>query len=237
VKTGRSKTKKIIKMIKDLVKEVSLGAVMVLRPGNEEETQKGFYAPASISLIRCLPQGHPPKSGLYTLVDCGAPGEEELIKNYLREEGISLNRIGQVLITHNHPDHNGNVNLFRRADIITPDSIFDVNLPNFFKLIPSDFYQRPGNEYTNNLLIDQIKLVSTPGHSGWDYSVINSSSKGDVAIVGDLFWSEEDFENDSEFMELCVNPEMQKRSRAWIREILRPDVIIPGHGEAFAPKY
>jgi len=225
-------------MANSLVEEVSKGRVTVLRAGEEQENRDGsFYAPASITLIKELLKGVSSRRGFYTLIDCGGYGEQENIRDLLQQQKIFPAYIAQVLGTHNHPDHIGNLHLFNEADILLPDSRFRVKKPNEFGLVPSSLYRGPGISYQEGIVDESTSLISTPGHSGWDLSVLYKGAKGRIAMVGDLFWSEEDFYKDSEFMGLCVNPEMQKRSRDHIRENLKPEVIVPGHGEAFAPKY
>lgn len=219
-------------MEEDLVKKISDGEVVVLRAGEEREEGDEFYAPATISLVRYQ------ESGLNKtfLIDVGGFGEEKKIEKLLKNKKILLRDISSVFITHNHPDHSGNISLFKNSTIFMPDSIFRVDKPNYFKLIPQEAYRTPGKKCLPSDLV-KFKILSTPGHSGWDYSVIYPCSNGKIAIVGDLFWSKEDWENDSEYLGLCVNPKLQERSRDYIRIKLRPDIIVPGHGPAFAPKY
>lgn len=227
-------------MVDDLIQKVSNGDVVVLRSGAEGPSPLfagGFYAPATITLIKRFFRREPKNRGLYTLVDTGGVGESEKVRELLQSQGISPGLISQVLVTHTHPDHFGNPGMFEHANIITPDSIFERLFPNHFRLMLSGFYQKPGEEYNGCLLDKKTRLISTPGHSGWDFSVIYGGLGGTVAMVGDLFWSQKDFEEDSEFRELCVNPVMQMRSREYVRKHLRPDVIVPGHGPAFKPQY
>lgn len=216
-------------MSKNLMEEISNGDVLVLRSGEEKETERGFYAPASITLIK------DPRGGI--IVDVGCFGEEEIIKELLLAKGFSLKQIEKVIITHNHPDHLGNVGMFRNnnSKIYMPDSSFSVTAPNYFGLMPDKFYESPGKKIYNQ--DSKVNIISTPGHSGWDISVLYKGKEGTIAIVGDLFWSQKDWKEDSEFLGLCVNPKMQKISRKYVKEKLRPSVIIPGHGPAFATKY
>ena len=116
-----------------------------------------------------------------------------------------------------------------------PDSIFSTASPNNFELMQRDFMLKPGNE--QRTINREIALISTPGHSGWDMSVLHTGKDARILTCGDLFWNQKDWERNSEFMSLCVNPEMQKRSRDYVRETLKPEVVIPGHGRAFQPKY
>lgn len=69
-------------------------------------------------------------------------------------------------------------------------------------------------------------------------SVLYSTrSNKKILIVGDLFWSKLDWDYGTEYLDLCVNKERQDKSRAYVKNVLKPDIIIPEHGCAFAPKY
>lgn len=211
----------------NLVTKISEGKVRILREGCEEETEKGFYAPATITLIE-------DKENNY-IIDPGCFGEGDIILLSLQSIDLKPKDITKVLITHNHPDHLGNIGLFKNATIYLPDSIFETKNPNYFKLMPANFYTKPGESL--DIGSKNIQIISTPGHAGWDFSVLYHGKKERILIAGDLFWSKEDYEKDSEFLELCANPEMQKKSRRYIKEELKPELIIPGHGGAFVPTY
>ena len=214
-------------MKNNLLKDISQGKIEILREGREAETKKGFYAPATITLIK---EGED-----HYLIDSGCFGEENNISSLLGDKGLTPKNITKVFITHNHPDHIGNIELFRNARIYLSDSIFRINQPNYFELMPNDFYTKPGKSLDINL--GNMQILSTPGHAGWDFSVLCHGKNGRILIAGDLFWSQNDWKNDSEFLELCVNPELQKESREHIREKLKPEIVIPGHGGIFIPRY
>lgn len=234
------------KVIEDLASKVTDGAVCVLRAGDEKETRRGFYAPGTISLIkipgkmsRVACAGCVQESGENYLVDSGGFGEGRKLTSLLIDNAhLFPFNINTVVITHNHPDHVGGVESFPKAEIIMPDSIFCQEQPNYFQLMPTGAYKKPGTEMIvhGRLANPSVKLISTPGHSGWDLSVLCTGKNGVVAIVGDLFWSRHDWEHDSEYLGLCVNPDMQRRSRDHVRK-LKPTVVVPGHGPAFAPRY
>lgn len=212
---------------KDLAAEISMGAIKVLREGKEKELPRGrFYAPCTTTLIKHEPYGK-------FLVDPGCFGEEKTLISLLKQESIFPQQISRIYVTHNHLDHCGTAGLFKGAEVVMPDSRFKVSQPNYFHIFPQETYNKPGRI----VYIDRVSsVISTPGHSGWDMSLLYRSKKGLIAIVGDLFWSEEDWNNDSSYLGLCMNPEMQKRSREYVRK-MKPEVIVPGHGPAFAPKY
>ena len=215
------------------------GRVKVLRHGKEQEVRRNndlwCYAPCTVTLVR------PRDKTTAYLVDTGCFGESFEIQKLVEGQGLSLRSIREVILTHNHPDHAGNVGLFQKSSVIMPDSRFYVGEPNYFLLGFSDKHEI-GSVYPvgSQAMIDNglsLEIINTPGHSGQDLSVLVNTKHGKFAIVGDLFWSEDDWKNDSEFEELCVNPEMQRRSRDYMRDKIRPDLVIPGHGPAFEPKY
>lgn len=217
-------------MANSLVEMASGGKVILLRAGEEQERDRGFYAPASISLIKV--------PGLCSLVDVGCFGEENTVKDLLNNKGVPLGAISKIFITHNHPDHIGTIGMFKGAKVYMPDSRFYVDSPNNFELVNGEFYETVGN---SSPLFTNCSLVNTPGHSGWDTSVLYTGEKAKILIAGDLFWSREDWNQGeregAEFLSLCVDKKKQIRSREYVRLELKPDVVVPGHGEPFAPKY
>lgn len=76
------------------------------------------------------------------LVDTGSKLNKEELKKYFEELKTSPKEIDVVLITHNHWDHIGNINLFTNAKIYDP-----AKLP---EKIPE---------------IKEIKIIQTPGHT------------------------------------------------------------------------
>jgi glyoxylase-like metal-dependent hydrolase (beta-lactamase superfamily II) len=214
-------------MKENLVEKISNGRIVIVRTGTEQERVEGFYAPATVSLIK--------DPNNYSLIDAGCYGEEQIIKRALKLNGVQTHHVKSVIITHNHPDHAGTISMFKNANIIMPDSAFRVAKPNIFKLIPSDFYEKIGNR-KKIIGLEGFSIANTSGHAGQDISVLYEQENGTIAIVGDLFWSEKDWNDNSEFLGLCVNPNMQRQSREYIRN-LNPRVVVPGHGPAFLPKY
>jgi glyoxylase-like metal-dependent hydrolase (beta-lactamase superfamily II) len=83
-------------------------------------------------------------------------------------------------------------------------------------------------------LTEGIEIISTPGHSGQDVSVIVRAPEGVTAIAGDLFEREEDLADESLWRATSQFPELQIANRRRILELA--DFIVPGHGDKFPAK-
>ncbi|MEM3736602.1 MAG: MBL fold metallo-hydrolase [Candidatus Bathyarchaeia archaeon] len=151
--------------------------------------------------------------GKYILVDTGGPGEGCEIVRLLEGEELAPEDIDYVVITHYHPDHVGNMCLFSGATFV--DGV------ESFKGSSYTFYS---GEF---LLTDKVKIIPTPGHcSNDDCSVIVDGEAGVVAIVGDLFWS-----NQRDEPPFIFDHASLRKKREEIIQVA--DFIIPGHGGMF----
>lgn len=86
-------------------------------------------------------------------------------------------------------------------------------------------------------LYPDVELWSTPGHTSNCCSLVirNVENLGTVAIVGDLFESENDLINDNIWIEAgSFNQTIQRKNREHMLNIA--DYIVPGHGEMFKVK-
>lgn len=148
---------------------------------------------------------------------------ECLAKNNTIPEDIDV-----VIGTHMHIDHIANLNIF---DNCSKTQIIVGN-----EKLTKDHFQC--NIFENNQSISlakDVELISTPGHTHNDVSVIcyNVNQLGTVAIVGDLFESEKDLKKE-EIWKLdagSLNPEIQKINRDYILSVT--DYIVPGHDRMF----
>lgn len=150
------------------------------------------------------------------LVDTGNPQDSVKIIKALKKQNLTTDKIDFVALTHFHPDHTGCNYLFSKARFIVPgvafwDDVFERKL-KYQKITPN------------------IKLMATPGHTTDSCSVLVKTEQGIIAIVGDLFWSE----NDSKIKLLekdCADKKLFYQNRKKILKIA--DWIIPGHGKMF----
>lgn len=156
------------------------------------------------------------------IVDTGNPWDRDLIIEGLKKHEITPDKIEYVVCTHGHSDHVGNLNLFSNAVHIVSH---DVCAGDLYLL--HDFKQ--GIPYE---IDEDVEVVSTPGHTGTDVSVIVRNTKqGTVAVTGDLFECLEDLEDYTLWQANSEDPETQAQNRL---EVLKcADWIVPGHGRMF----
>ncbi|KAG8430537.1 hypothetical protein GDO86_020423, partial [Hymenochirus boettgeri] len=171
-----------------------------------------FQADGSVTLIR---------GPLTVLVDTAGPWSREALLDSLHSYGVSPSDITNVICTHGHSDHIGNINLFPHAEILVS---YDLWRDGYY--VAHDFragvpYILPGGE--------GLTVLPTSGHTGSDTSLlVPGTSLGTVAVAGDLFEREEDKDT---WQQLSENPQIQEVNRAAILKMA--DVIIPGHGPPF----
>lgn len=158
------------------------------------------------------------------IIDTGGPWDKETILKSLKNEEIHPNDISFVVCTHGHSDHIGNCNLFPHATFIISYDVCKGDLYTFHDFASGQPYK----------IDDEIEVIATPGHTKQDISVIVRTPQGIVAIVGDLFESVDDLENESLWRSFSEFPEEQKNNRNKILE--SADFIVPGHGDIFGVK-
>uniref|UniRef100_A0A0M3IUS4 Lactamase_B domain-containing protein n=1 Tax=Ascaris lumbricoides TaxID=6252 RepID=A0A0M3IUS4_ASCLU len=179
---------------------------------NESTINKGYFtASGSVTVII--------DGNRKILVDCGNPWNGEALLSALQDNALSTSEITDLIITHGHIDHCGNMCLFTTANIYMDRDL-----------------ARPYSEYTTFEdgfeITKNVRILRTPGHTDNDLSVIVYNTKrGCVAITGDIFEDEnpDNWEPNSRYVS------EQKRSRSRILAIA--DWIIPGHGAIFRNKF
>lgn len=158
------------------------------------------------------------------IVDTGGPWDKKTILETLKKNEVNPQDVSFVVCTHGHSDHTGNNNLFINATFIVSYDVCKGDLYTFH-----DFAH--GQPYRIN---DKIEVVPTPGHTKQDISVILKTPNGVVAIVGDLFESENDLEQEGLWRSFSEFPDEQESNRKKILELA--DFIVPGHGDIFGVK-
>ncbi|HOZ55926.1 MAG TPA: MBL fold metallo-hydrolase [bacterium] len=145
------------------------------------------------------------------VVDPGVLESQDLLLNKLAEEGLKINDVNYVFLTHSHPDHHMNAGMFPKAKKLEFYGLWDGN-----RCL----------EWDQNFT-DDIEIIKTPGHSSDSLTFLVKTDLGNVAICGDVFWKENYPEDDPYANEKDKLAESRKK----VLEIA--DYIIPGHGDIY----
>lgn len=193
-------------------------AVSVLQAGSVRSLRDGqSEAVGAITLIN--------DNGFYVLVDTGASSDTERLLHSLSKEGVTLDQISTVVITHGHPGHMGNLNFFAQKPILFHSMEYIGR-----HVTPTELRERPYRK-----LSPHIEVWKTPGHTQHDLSVLvhDVASYGTMAIVGDLIPSEALISEKRDALdEESVWDSAIKRQNANLI-ICMADWIVPGHGQPF----
>uniref|UniRef100_A0A8W8LSG1 Metallo-beta-lactamase domain-containing protein n=1 Tax=Magallana gigas TaxID=29159 RepID=A0A8W8LSG1_MAGGI len=87
-----------------------------------------------------------------------------------------------------------------------------------------------------NILVDtvndDVEVIPTPGPTSEDiFVIVKNTQLGTIAVVGDLFHSEEDMEDSSLWRSRSQDPARQEANRHKILRLV--DYVVPGHGKIF----
>ncbi|OGD82884.1 hypothetical protein A2165_00360 [Candidatus Curtissbacteria bacterium RBG_13_40_7] len=145
------------------------------------------------------------------IVDPGVVESQDLIIEKLKENGLTVNDINIVCLTHSHIDHFRNIGMFARAKTL-----------EFFGLWDKNTVEDWQEQFSKD-----IKIIKTPGHNYDCITLLVKTDKGVVAICGDVFWKENYPETDP----YATDNDKLVESRKKILELA--DYVIPGHGKMF----
>lgn len=180
-----------------------MAQVKVLVEGYYELEEGGVeQARATVSLVR--------ERNLIMVVDPGFVKDRRLIIEALAKEGLSLEDVNIVCITHSHIDHYANIGMFPKAKILEYFGVWD----------------QTGHVHEwQTRFTDDIQIIKTPGHDKTCITLFVKTDNGVVAICGDVFWKE----NYPEVDVYASNPKQLQESRQLVREMAH--WIIPGHAK------
>jgi glyoxylase-like metal-dependent hydrolase (beta-lactamase superfamily II) len=148
------------------------------------------------------------------VVDPGTLPDPMLLIKALKKEGLNINDINVVCITHSHMDHYRNIGMFPKAKAL-----------DFWGYWEGDVWKK-----CNGRISDNIKLIKTPGHSYDSITILVETGKGKIAICGDVFWKEK-FPNSPSEDPYASDKKKLEESRKKVLKIA--DYVIPGHGNIF----
>lgn len=192
-----------------------MAKVKILIKGYAKEKDGVESASSSTTLIQ--------DNNLNVIVDPGM--DRKMLLDSLAKEGLKIEDIKYVILTHTHLDHSLLTGIFYNAKIFDNNDIysFDGKIDGHKGVIPN----------TN------IEIIKTPGHDQFHCSVlIKTEDLGKVAIAGDVFWWRDDEKQKTDKQSLLKHEDPYvkdgkalRKSREKILELA--DYVIPGHGEMF----
>jgi glyoxylase-like metal-dependent hydrolase (beta-lactamase superfamily II) len=154
--------------------------------------------------------------GRAVIVDPGMVSDRRKILDPLAELGVDAAEVGDVVLSHHHPDHTLNAALFTRA-----------RFHDFWAIYEADSWiDRPADGFQ---LSASVRLMATPGHTAEDITTLVETSEGLVACTH-LWWSAQGPSRDP----LAEDQAALERSRSRLLA-LGPSLIVPGHGAPFRP--
>lgn len=139
--------------------------------------------------------------------DPGTLKSQDIMRDALKEHGLTVDDVNVVFVTHMHPDHVRNIGMFPTAKMI-------------------EFYGEWDGDRVddrNDKISDDISIIETPGHDKTGLTLLVKTDKGTVAICGDVFWKEGLPEVDPYADDVAA----LKVSRKKVLEVA--DFIVPGH--------
>lgn len=152
------------------------------------------------------------------------PGSnKKLLLQALERENIKPEDIDAIFITHFHPDHILNIRQFPDTPIYDIDQVFD-----------DDSIRQHGGKILNT----DIEILPTPGHTVNHSSLIVKTDKGIVAVAGDVFWWEDEEDQETNKKDLILHRDLYVKNVHALyssrkKLIAIADYIIPGHGKTF----
>ena len=168
------------------------------------------------------------------VVDTGGPWCTQELANSLRKHGVMHESVPWVVVTHGHVDHAGGLALFPRSKIVMGGDVSEG---------PASFTAHDFGLDGPLLLTPGVQVISTPGHTGEDVSVLVSGTQhGTVLLAGDLFEREHDDQDEPgpdgtmrpSWRASSHDPDLQITNRE--HALMLADVIVPGHGPPFLVK-
>lgn len=151
---------------------------------------------------------------LVMVVDPGVLENQQILIDALKKEGLTVDDVNVVCITHSHIDHYRNIGMFPTAKTLEYYGMWD---------------KTAVKTWVKNIS-ENVQVLHTPGHDFTGITVFADTEDGIVAICGDIFWKE-NYPRDPHNDAFASNPDRLKESRAMILKMA--DWIVPGHGPMY----
>jgi len=149
------------------------------------------------------------------VIDPGMAPSQTAISDPLLALGVGPAEVTDVIISHHHPDHTINVGMFPNARVQDHWATYQFDI----------WDSRPAEGF---LVSPAVQLWETPGHTPQDITTLVRTDGGLVACTHLWFYQsgppEDPYATDSEALHAGRK-----------RVLAVADLIVPGHGPAFAP--
>lgn len=173
------------------------------------------------------------------LVDTGGPNLREPLLQALDERGLGAHDVTDVLITHCHWDHLGNVNLFPHARLVVPGAELwwaRRQQPGTWHLadLHVDWLTRQGSRVAEvddgDEVLPGVRVVATPGHTPGHCAYEVAGGPATALFAGDAV------KNRAELLtgdvQLTLDAHASRASVERVRARLSEDAavsLVPGH--------
>jgi glyoxylase-like metal-dependent hydrolase (beta-lactamase superfamily II) len=128
----------------------------------------------------------------------GAPSwrRPKTLVSQLEQVGVKPSDIKWVAVSHTHPDHSGNVELFPQAMLLVQRAEYDWKLPNGQ---PRFKPEHPVTKLDGDHDVfgdGSVRIISTPGHTPGHQSLILKLPKtGELLLTGDAIHFQDNFDH------------------------------------------
>lgn len=116
------------------------------------------------------------RDGEGAIVDTGVAGSADEIEGVMAALGLAWSDIGNVILTHKHPDHAGSIESVLEA---APNAMGWIGGPDLSAVATS----RPLTALADGDEVFGLKIIATPGHTAGHVSVLDEI--GGVLVAGD----------------------------------------------------
>lgn len=165
-----------------------------------------------------------------------------LVGRSLEQRGLSPEDIDIVLNTHSHLDHMASTHLFPESKLIIGEGELEfareAYWPEFIDAITTERLDEV--EYVEEAaglteICDGVSAFYTPGHTPGSISVFVETGSEDVAIIGDVAMTQDEY--DGEDLSHWYTEEQREQINDSLDAIqdLDPTLVVPGHDQQFRP--
>ena len=145
---------------------------------------------------------------IIAIVDPGVAADQNVFEEALKEEGLGLDDVNHIFLTHSHIDHYRNVGIFKAG----------IPVVEFWGKWTGSKVEDRKNDFSEN-----IKIIETPGHNRDGLTFVVNTDEGKVAVCGDVFWKK-NFPKIDQYAE-----SMEELNKSREKVIALADYIVPGH--------